>query len=382
MRKKYLIIGDANSMHVYNFVKTVLLPLDYEIHLMTLSCERVKESYREFYKINNIILHSIAEKVGENVPNKTKKQRFINFIKKWKMAKKLPNTDICHIHSVYKTSMYLYWFNRKKFKKMIASYWGSDILDVSKSTLKIREKCFYRAKAITVTVKKLYVDFQKIHGNKFNEKLRICRFATAGLECIHDISARKSILDCRNEMSVPIGKIVITCGYNACVDQHQDMIIKKISSLNTEIKKKIHLIIPMQYGKNDFDYIKKVYVEAQTCGCSFEILEEYVPFEKNAVMALVTDIYIHMRDTDAFSNSLKEQVYAGSKVIMGEWLKYYELEEMKASIILVDSFDKLPEVLMETIDNMGEKRLFEPIYEMYSTKSVIGQWLQVINCCD
>jgi len=99
-------------------------------------------------------------------------------------------------------------------------------------------------------------------------------------------------------------------------------------------------------------------------------------------MALVTDIYIHMRDTDAFSNSLKEQVYAGSKVIIGEWLKYYELEEMKASIIPVDSFDKLPEVLMGTIDNIGEKRLFEPIYEIYSTKSVIGQWLQVINCCD
>ena len=145
------------------------------------------------------------------------------------MAKNLPNMDICHIHSVYKTSMYLYWFNRKKFKNMIASYWGSDILDVSKSTLKIREKCFSIAKTITVTVKKLYVDFQKIHGNKFNEKLSICRFATVGLECIHDIIARKSILDCRNEMSVPIGKIVITCGYNACADQHQDIIIKKKS---------------------------------------------------------------------------------------------------------------------------------------------------------
>ena len=30
-----------------------------------------------------------------------------------------------------------------------------------------------------------------------------------------------------------------------------------------------------------------------------------------------------MRDTDAFSNSLKEQVYAGSRVIIGSWLKYY-----------------------------------------------------------
>ena len=36
-KRRYLVIGDANSMHIYNYVKNVLLPYNYEIHLLTLS---------------------------------------------------------------------------------------------------------------------------------------------------------------------------------------------------------------------------------------------------------------------------------------------------------------------------------------------------------
>lgn len=40
---KYLVIGDSNSVHIYNFVKTVLLPNEYEVYLITLSVKPIRE---------------------------------------------------------------------------------------------------------------------------------------------------------------------------------------------------------------------------------------------------------------------------------------------------------------------------------------------------
>ena len=59
---KYLVIGDSGSMHIFNFVKTVLLPRGYEVHLLTLSAEPVRANFREFYKENGVIVHAISEK--------------------------------------------------------------------------------------------------------------------------------------------------------------------------------------------------------------------------------------------------------------------------------------------------------------------------------
>lgn len=376
---KYLIVGDANSMHIFNYVKNILDRNKFEVSLLTLSTERVRKEYREYYQENNIILYSIAEKFGGDLPNKTKKQRLFNFIKKYLLAKKLPKFDICHFHSVYKTSILFYLLNKKKFKYLIASYWGGDIEDVTPFVVKLRKKCFKKANVITVTTQKTYEDFKNIYGNMFDEKLKICRFATAGIECIRTVFDRVGTGGCKDLMKFPKDKLCITVGYSAYEDQHQDWIISKIATLSKEIKDRIFISVPMQYGRYNQPYIDRVHKEVQNCGCEYALLEEYASFEKKAAEAIATDVYIHMRDTDAFSNSLKEQVYAGSCVIIGKWLKYYELEQIKADVVWVDHFDCIPKVISECLRNTKKTTLFEPIYKMYSFEAVARQWNEVID---
>ncbi|MBO7149895.1 MAG: hypothetical protein J6V71_03265 [Clostridia bacterium] len=377
--QSYLIIGDANSMHIYNYVKNILGVDNYKISLMTLSTKRVREEYRQFYQENDIKLYSIAEKYGDNIPNKTKKERIINFIRKYLLAKSLPKFDFCHIHSVYKTSLFFYLSNRRKFKHLITSFWGGDIEDKSKRLIKIREKCFKRANAITVTTQKTLEEFRDIYGNKFNDKLKVCRFATAGVECIKKVYEENFVDDCKEIVGFPKDKFCITCGYSAYADQHQDVIINKIATLPQEIKNKIFISVPMQYGKFEEDYVNSIYNALQNCGCEYTVLTEYFPFEKKAAEAIATDLYIHMRDTDAFSNSLKEQICAGTTVIVGKWLKYYELEQMNADFTYVDSFDKIPDIVLNCLENKKEKRLFQPIYDMYSFVAVKNQWKEVFD---
>lgn len=380
---KYLVVGDAASMHIYNFVKTVLLPRGYEVHLLTLSTERIKEKYREFYLEKGVFLHSLAEKNYKNLGKKDKLHRILNLIRKFFLWVEIPKIDICHIHSVYKTSVMMSLVNRFKYKKLIASYWGGDIEDRTGNIVRVREKCFKRAEVITVTVQQTLNDFREIYGNAYDDKLMVCRFATDGINCINKISKTATREECRQSYGIPDNKICITCGYSAYREQHQDRIIKELTKLPKELKEKIFVIVPMQYGRmTDTEYLSAVAAAAESADFDCVVLREFVPFEMSARLAVATDIYLHLRDTDAFSNALKEQVYAGSLVIKGDWLKYIELEEMKAPIISIPDFDSLEKTVETCLKNLTLSKkiqLFEPIYELYSADSVVSQWGAVID---
>ena len=379
---RYLVIGDANSMHIFNFTKTVLLPLKYEVHLLTLSVEPIRETYRTFYREHGVTVHSVAEKCYRNLEKKDRIHRLLNLIRKFKLMNDVPKVDICHVQSVYKTSLMMVLCNREKFDKLILSYWGGDIEDKSKFVVKLREKCFKFANAITVTVKQNYNKFREMYGDRYDDKLTICRFATEGLQCIHDISLKQTRESCRKTYGIPEGKICITCGYSAYAEQHQEYCLQEINKLDEKFKEKLFVIVPMQYGRYDNIYIEKVHNIAQKCTFECKILEEFVPFEISAQLALATDIYIHVRDTDAFSNALKEHVYAGSFVIKGDWLQYFELDEMNASIDSIASLSELKKKLtnvLETFSISNEYNLFPPIYELYSTSAIAEQWDAVIR---
>ena len=368
---KYLVIGDANSMHIYNFTKNILLPRGYDVHLLTLSTKPVRESYKEFYKQNEVVLHSVAEKKYKGLERTDRLFRIINLFRKFRLMREVPKVDICHLHSVYKTAVMMALKNKRKFKKLLLSYWGGDLEVCSKKILKFVSKGLDYADAITVTVKQVEKDFCSIYGDKYNEKLFICRFATEGLECINKLCKTSSRAECRTNYNIPKDRICITCGYSAYREQHQERCINEINKLPVELKKKIYCIVPMQYGRlSDTEYIKEVEQAAQRADFPCVILKEYVPFEISAQLAIATDIYLHLRDTDAFSNALKEQVFAGSRIIKGDWLKYIELEEMNADMVSISSFDELKDVLQSIVSDFEISKnikVFSPIYELYST---------------
>lgn len=380
---KYLVIGDANSMHIFNFVKTVLLPREYEVHLLTLSNMQVRESYRSFYSENGIFLHSIAEKGYSGLDKNDRVHRLLNLWRKLRLMKDIPKVDVCHVQSVYKTSMIMLLKNKKKYDRLILSYWGGDIEDRNESVVELRRKCFEFADAITVTVMQTYNEFREIYGNKYDDKLYVSRFATAGIDCIKSFEGKVSRRECRESYGIPEGKICITCGYSAYREQHQDRCIEEIAKLPEDIRKKLFVIVPMQYGKlDDTEYFERV--EAAKAKADFDcvILKEFVPFEMSARLAVATDIYLHLRDTDAFSNALKEHVYGGSHIITGSWLKYIELEEMNAPMTVIDSFDELNETLLEILKDFEIKKeleLFSPIYELYATEKIAEQWGRVVD---
>ena len=383
-KEKYLIIGDSNSVHIYNYVKNILIPNNYEVHLLTLSILPIKDMYYKFYLENNVIIHSV-NKNNSTTLNLTKKnvfKRTIFFFKKILLITELPKIDICHVHSVYKTSLIMVKYFRYKFNKILLSFWGGDIEDTNSYVIKLRKNVFEKADKITVTVEKTKIEFREIYGVDYDSKLAVCRFATEGIEHIKEMSKIYNTTQCKEILGFNKDKIIITCGYSAYAAQHQDICLEQINLLGKDLKEKIQVIVPMQYGRFDQKYICRVKEISKKCDYDIKIIEEYYSGEKSSMLAMATDIYVHVRDTDAFSNALKEHVYSGNVVIKGKWLKYIELDERKADIISINKLSKLNEVIKELLESnidFSNKKTFDPLYDLYSKKSTYQQWIDILE---
>ena len=375
---KYLIISDASSMHVYNFCKNILSGREYEIYILRHSVQEIPKQYAAYYRENNITVFS----PGKANDGKGKFATVKRFLRKVLFLIRLGKVDVCHIHYLHRSSCELYRMFRRNFKKLIISFWGTDILCPPEKEFKAQKKCVPYADLITVTVEHSKDVFRQKFGTEYDHILTFGRFAGGGLQGIHDFASKKTIEECRKEFHVPDGKLCVVCGYNANPSQHQDIICNEISFISEDIRNKMHLIIPLQYGRTSDKYIDDVKAAAEKCGCSYEILEEYVPFERNSIMCLATDIYINLRDTDAFSNAMKEQIYSGSLMIQGSWLVYEELEQIGAPVIKIDALEDLHTVLAQTVKAYQAKteiQLFAPLYDIFSVQAVRASWDDILR---
>lgn len=379
---KYLIISDASSMHVYNYIKNMLFGRGYDIYILTHSVKEIPKEYLDYYKENNITVYSLRYEGYKNLYGRNKLNVAIKFFKKALFMRRLGYIDICQLHYVHRASLLLIRLFRKRIGKVIFSYWGSDILQPSSREVREQKRALPLADVITVTVKNSYNVFRKRFGSGYDSKLRVVHFAAGGISGIKQIAQERTKEQCRAEFLIPDGKLMVVCGYNADPSQRQEQIAQQLAKLGDDIKSKLHLVVPLQYNRVSAQYIQSVKEAFSLVGCSYSILEDYVSFERNAIMSLATDIYLNLRISDAFSNAMKEQVCAGSYLVTGTWLNYIELDECNAPVTKIAAFDELPRVIEGLVNNYKfpkENIIFEPFYRMFATENVREEWDKLLD---
>ena len=375
---KYLIISDAASMHIYNFVRFFLADGGNEIYILRHSLMKIPEQYQKFYDENNVTVFTADTPEGSSNKLSTVKR----FFRKCRFLIKLGKVDVCHIHYLHMQSILLYKLFRRNFKKLILTYWGTDVLNPSAKEIAKQRTILPYADKITVTVKNSFNVFRDRFGSDYDNRLEVVHFPSGAVPKIKEMSELKTRKQCKEETSVPDGKLLVVCGYNADPAQRQDVLLNEISLLSEEERNRLHILIPLQYGRFDLSYVQRVKKAASECGCSYEVLEEYVPFEKNAVMCLATDIYLNLRDCDAFSNAMKEQVTAGSLMIQGDWLHYIEVDEMNAPVVKISDLSELHTALEKVLteyDFPKDNCIFEPMYNMFAPESLKKEWVKIFN---
>lgn len=375
---KYLIISDAASMHVYNFVRFFLAGEGNEIYILRHSLMEIPEEYQKFYDENNVTVFTADSPDASSNRLATAKR----LIRKCIFLLKLGKVDVCHIHYLHMQSILLYKLFKRNFKRLVLTYWGTDVLIPSEKEIQKQKQILPYADKITVTVKNSKNVFCERFGHGYDDKLEVVHFPSGAVPKIKEISEKKTRQQCREEIGVPDGKLLLVCGYNADPAQRQDICLNEISLLPEELKDRLHVVIPVQYNRFDNDYIERVKQAAAECGTSYEVLEEYVPFERNAVMCLATDIYLNLRISDAFSNAMKEQVTAGSLMIQGDWLNYIEVDEMNAPVVKISDLSELHTALEKVMKNYTfktENEIFYPMYNIFDPTSLKKEWERIFR---
>lgn len=284
--------------------------------------------------------------------------------------------DIVNIH--VSRWFYLLILSTLIKQKLIITFYGSDFYRTSNTIKNIQKILYEKADAITFTnplTKQSFLDYYK----QFDEKSYVCRFGLKTLDFI-DKNRDKNREDLKKYLGYNQQKIIVTCGYNATIAQQHDKIIENIINLPKEIKDKVEFIFPLTYGDvTNKEKIKNRLIESDL---DYLVLEDFLYEDENAYVKLASDIMINILETDSFSGSMQEFLYANNIIITGSWLPYDLFDKEGIKYHKVDTTDELKYKLKELIENINyhKKNLDnnrEIIYKLSSWENNIKSWQEV-----
>lgn len=352
--KSILIIANFASIHIYNFVRNTIDIKDYRVKGLSMSpIGSIPTDYQKFYGENNIEV--IEEDSLPEDSNRTKIRKIKNQIGS------LGEFDILHIHYVKHLYSPGIFFNRRHFKKIILTFWGSDFY---RSTI-ISRACVLPALRIADNITFITANMKDdfIRKSIFHRGLdkRICVLDYGNMLFPYIDSAKEVInrdrINVYSSFNLSPDKITVTIGYVGRVQMQQkeavDALLKQYDKI---LYNSTQLVIPA-YGMNEniLTYIEK---KLSGNGIRYCIITDFLGPERVAFLRAITDVFIHPQTTDAFSSSMQECFYANAIIVNGEWLHYKDAEKAGTYFLKFNSFDVLPAILddiVRNIDNYREK---------------------------
>lgn len=277
---------------------------------------------------------------------------------------------------------YFYFFVFKEIKEkaqnLYLSFWGSDYNKLNFWQKNLLKKFSRKSDGYTVAneeFKQTLIDNLEIPEHKFH----LARFGLAPLkplsQLIKDISQgeAQSTFGIRN-------KFVITVGYNADKIHQHRKIIDLISKIEEELPTNYLLLFPMTYGsQNRSKYILSTKRRLDKLDLKYKILDKYLSDEEVAKLRIASNVMINLPQSDQFSGSMQEHLYAKNIVITGSWLPYSTFIKQGITFIEIKTVFEIGEKLVEVIrdyEKLLNKCSGNPkiIWEMSSWDKTISGW--------
>lgn len=284
--------------------------------------------------------------------------------------------DVINIH--YSRWYYLIILKELARSKLIVTFYGSDFYRVSDKIKNIQKPLYKKADALTFTNPLTKESFLEYYGD-FESKSFVCRFGLKTLDYI-DKNRDKDKAEIKKELGYDETKIIVTCGYNSSKAQQHKKIIEHILKLPNDMLKKVQFIFPLTYG--DMPYKEEVRSILKSTDLDYIILEDYLYEDNNAYIKPASDIMINILQSDSFSGSMQEFLYAGNVVITGSWLPYGVFDKEGIKYLKIDKSDDLSDKLMQIVQNLevykkGLDTNRDIIYNLSSWKSNIQNWIDI-----
>lgn len=354
-RKRLLVLGNVNSIHLKGLIERVILPLGLKVEAFynANDSEELKKQ-KKYLKGLGVRGFDSQKVLRENfcsflriklrcgkVASALKgiiEKAYVFFIKTFKFY------DIIHINYVDLWALKLATRLKKKNTKLIATYWGSDLMRTSDEELKDRWKYLNHFEVITTDSIDLENRFKEIYGTdtKFSKSMpRICFGSEIAENIDEQFKCKRQISD----IEIPEDKLIISIGYNAGKAQQHKKVIEALSKLSDELKNSIIVILQMTYQQPLDNYVEEVLEYSKKAGFDTLQFTGYLSAKEVAQIRVVTDIFINAQTTDAFCSTIKEYMYAGTELVNAKWLEYKEMEEWGLKTTVFESFEEIPTII-------------------------------------
>ena len=276
-----------------------------------------------------------------------------------------------------------------KNKKIVCSFWGSDLLRTTDIfNFYFVKKALHKTTIITCQSIELREIILSKFGRNLYDKIEVSMFPIQ--EKIYaqmDLNAQNEsgILLFKEKFGYSLDKINVLIGHSGSLFNNH---LKIITALQHCVHNdKLHLIINLNYAISKTEkkkYKKKLNKALQTIGCSYVILETFFVEEELALSRLASDVFIHAPVSDALSSTMLELLYASNIVITGSWLPYKTFRKAHLNYHEFDDFSEFGSELDLLIDNFQlEKELARKnkllIQTYFFNDTIVKKWAQILN---
>ena len=379
MKKRILMIADADGLWTRRYIENLLLPAGYQVVLFPIYASN--GLHGDFYRENDVLVYQdrFTLPMIRHIP------RLRMWVRIWLNGKVLQKCGPFHvIHNHYLSQRDLALGKRvlKAWPKArwICSFWGSDLLRISKRRLAQMRPYLRHCHGVTIhsAIQQEFVE--KAYGQAIGEKTHLVYFGQTILGQIHKARQEMNKAACKAHFGIDPSCFVVCVGYNASPAQQQPAVLQALSQMPPALLKKMTVVVQMSYGQNDAAYEEAVRKAAQALACKTMIFTDFLDEEESAKLRICADIFILAILTDSFSASLQEYLYAGAQVLVGDWLYYPQIEELGITTVRFSAFEELPELLEKTLQGQmppEEREKREQLGKRYSWEAVREGWLRL-----
>ncbi|WP_221074094.1 glycosyltransferase [Agarivorans aestuarii] len=357
MTKKILLVGDANHQFNYYLSKYLKSELSYEVAIYSFSKPKKNSAhhYDNIYysKLANLNKFFLLIMMYMNI---LFFQRYYDYI------------SIQFVRNVFFYLLKLPFINKRKF---VISIWGSDILE-SETPLSNINYILDSSHKITCAT-----DVVKLRVERLTKtKVCIIKYGLQPLENIRASTLKKA--DAKREFGISPSTLTIAIGYNGSSRQkHIECVDSLLKGFDTNELNDITLIFPISYGRNE-NHISALKKHCSNHNLNSLFIDDFLSDHEMANLRICSDIFVNVQPTDMFSGAMQEHIYAGSRVICGEWLEYPDIKSNGITVETISSISELARSI-KTVGVFYDKRNAKKIYSISSWLVAIEAWDRVFH---
>lgn len=286
--------------------------------------------------------------------------------------------SIVDIQFVSTQYFYLLPFLESTFRKIIISFWGSDLL-------RLEEKQFFKLKQIVRAANYISFEtseftriFKKKIGSGYDAKIRTARF---GISLLNDIDAisEKDLSNFASKHGIDRNRKIVAIGYNRGKAHQHLEVVESIIREGVD-PNQLQLVFPWTYGPEDKEYQSEIQ-KLLDGKYDYSFIDNSLTNLEVAALREITNYMIQVQTTDVMSSSMLETLYAKNTVITGTWLPYDDIYNAGVVMNTVSSVSEVGKMLTKVLNEPMKEDILDRnkliIGDLYTWDSCISTWVEL-----